>query len=130
MKFAVDISVRPLVRPCIKIVDLKARTRPNYMEKTNYMECLWRPFLDSRSTATTSLKTSALPDALQSPTTPAGTSTTPQASVGLPPSTNVVTSQRTTGLSKRNLGAKDSPGVSLIRSSYKGFSSSKRRKLS
>ncbi|KAL5971222.1 Hsk1-interacting molecule 1 [Taenia solium] len=122
--------LRPLAHPCIKIVDLKVRTRPSYMEKTNYMECLWRPFLDSPSTATTSLKTPALSNAPQTPTTPAGTSTTPQASVGLPPSTNVVTSQRTTGLSKRDLGAKNSPGVSLVRSSHKGFSSSKRRKLS
>ncbi|KAL5110822.1 hypothetical protein TcWFU_008601 [Taenia crassiceps] len=121
--------LRPLVRPCIKIVDLKAQTRPSYMEKTNYMECLWRPFLDSSSTAT-SLKTSAFPNVPQIPTTPAGTSTTPQASVGLPPSTNIVTSQRTTELSRRDLGAKNSPGVSMIRSSYKGFSSSKRRKPS
>ncbi|VDK34851.1 unnamed protein product [Taenia asiatica] len=130
IEFDVDILVRPLAHPCIKIVDLKARTRPNYMEKTNYMECLWRPFLDSPSTVATFLKLPALSNAPQTPTTPAGTSTTPQASVGLPPSTNVVTSQRTTGLSRRDLGAKNSPGVSLIRSSHKGFSSSKRRKLS
>ncbi|CDS42843.1 Zinc finger DBF type [Echinococcus multilocularis] len=122
--------LRPLTRPCIKIVDLKARTRPNYMENTNYMECLWRSFMGSPSAAASSVKTPALHDAPQTPTTPAGTCTTPQASVELPPSTNVVTSQRTTGPSKRDPGAKDSPGVSLIRSSYRGLSSCKRRKIS
>ncbi|EUB61955.1 hypothetical protein EGR_03228 [Echinococcus granulosus] len=122
--------LRPLARPCIKIVDLKARTRPNYMENTNYMECLWRSFMGSPSAAASSVKTPALHDAPQTPTTPAGTCTTPQASVELPPSTNVFTSQRTTGPSKRDPGAKDSPGVSLIRSSYRGFSSCKRRKIS
>uniref|UniRef100_A0A0R3X1C1 DBF4-type domain-containing protein n=1 Tax=Hydatigena taeniaeformis TaxID=6205 RepID=A0A0R3X1C1_HYDTA len=120
--------LRPLARPCIKIVDLKARTRPSYMEKTNYMECLWRSFSGSASAATVTPKTPVLLNAPQASATPAGTSTTPLASVGLPLSTNVVTSQHTTGLSKRDIGAKNSPGVSLI--GYKGLSSSKRRKLS
>uniref|UniRef100_A0A0X3PTB4 DBF4-type domain-containing protein n=1 Tax=Schistocephalus solidus TaxID=70667 RepID=A0A0X3PTB4_SCHSO len=70
-------GVRHLTRPCVKVLDLLAPTRPLYMERTNYLSSLWQsisppaqPTLAPTSTATPGLAPVSSSITVSTPSTP------------------------------------------------------------
>uniref|UniRef100_A0A5K3F598 PHD-type domain-containing protein n=2 Tax=Mesocestoides corti TaxID=53468 RepID=A0A5K3F598_MESCO len=131
--------VRHLTAPCIKIVDLNGRTRPYYMEETNYLGPLWQAILNpppQLNRVRDSLSVCDAPalgppqGAAAAAATPEGC-TTPQASVGHNPSTNQITSLRTTQATKAGPGGgsrKHSQQVPIRRQSFGPRTPGKRKR--